>query len=349
MKRRKLFTLSISAAVFLLCGLLSAGAFSPMDKLSEKYEGDTITEMAETLRTMDYDEICDEFNLAASVTSDESSLMAYAGVLAEKIDTIPETEIMEMIQDKKNAGPLRVTFLQLLGKKEISDLSPVRAVLLDTTENSVVRQNAAFAVMHDISSRSALVAAVSDRDENVAFQSLKALNMVDSVKAQELADDIIENKTDDVRLNMAIKVKAYEYQASPKQTKEISDFISYCKEVYVSTDDPMRQGTVIFALSDLYNEEALRFIVEESGVDSGLKLFCIDQNYLVLKEMLENNPTADDIQFAVTCCNIYPVDEVVTALKVAAPASRGSVTVPDYAEVYQADKNYDYFYYLGRS
>ena len=28
MKRRKLFTLSISAAVFLLCGLLSAGAFS---------------------------------------------------------------------------------------------------------------------------------------------------------------------------------------------------------------------------------------------------------------------------------------------------------------------------------
>lgn len=106
---------------------------------------------------------------------------------------------------------------------------------------------------------------------------------------------------------------------------------------------------MIFALSDLYNEEALRFIVEESGVDSGLKLFCIDQNYLVLKEMLENNPTADDIQFAVTCCNIYPVDEVVTALKAAAPASRSSVTVPDYAEVYQADKNYDYFYYLGRS
>ena len=73
------------------------------------------------------------------------------------------------------------------------------------------------------------------------------------------------------------------------------------------------------------------------------------RRFMVLKEMLENNPTADDIQFAVTCCNIYPVDEVVTALKVAAPASRGSVTVPDYAEVYQADKNYDYFYYLGRS
>ena len=48
MKRRKLFTLSIAAVVFLLCGLLSVAAFSPMDKLSEKYEGDTITEMAKT-------------------------------------------------------------------------------------------------------------------------------------------------------------------------------------------------------------------------------------------------------------------------------------------------------------
>lgn len=33
MKRRKLFTLSIATIVFLFCGLLSVGAFSPMDKI----------------------------------------------------------------------------------------------------------------------------------------------------------------------------------------------------------------------------------------------------------------------------------------------------------------------------
>lgn len=107
----------------------------------------------------------------------------------------------------------------------------------------------------------------------------------------------------------------------------------------------MTRATIVFALSDLYNEEALRFIINEDTIENSLKTFCIDQNYLVLKEMLLNNPSTDDIQFVISCCNIYPIDQVLQTLE----NTQSTLVIPTYPEVYPANTDWDYYYNLGRS
>lgn len=77
MKRRKLFILSAAIVLIFLCGILSVGAFNPTDKLNEKYNGGTITEITETLRTMDYREIGNEANSIASAIDNSNSLWAH--------------------------------------------------------------------------------------------------------------------------------------------------------------------------------------------------------------------------------------------------------------------------------
>lgn len=376
MKRRKLFTLSIATVVFLLCGLLSVGAFSPMDKLSEKYERLDMEAMIKTMQSMSYKEIGEEANTIASITNDTNSLFAHAAALYEKIDAIPEEWLIQEMQDSTNADMYRYFLIELSGQtnegKGLSDLEPIREILLDPDESSIVRQNAIFALMYDEESFDILVKVVSDEDENVAFQALKAVNMIDPKTGSELADQIIKEKVDDDRFQMAIKVKAQEFQRNPGKTKDISEFISLCKELYQETDDQMMRFTTMFALSDLYQKEALRFIVEEESIDDGHKTACINQNYLVLKDMLDHNPTEDDIKFAIRCSKIVAVDEVVKSLKTAMASTKVSFSFEEltleeiypvkkigyssysfedltFGEIHPAEKVWDESYYAGRS
>lgn len=348
MKRRKLFAVSLVVAVLVLGGTLTSVAFNPFGIISEKYEQQDMNETMSELRTMNYEEICDEFNLIVSSSATDSDIIAHTAVLFEKIDTVTDEKILQEIQNKNNSEQLRVSLIQALSHKNngqgINNLAPVRSLLLDENENSTVRQNAVYALIDDPISKNTVIAAVSSNDEDVAFQALKGLNIVDPELARSLADDIIEVGEDGARLRSAIKVKSYEYQAEPYST-EIPEFISFCKDVYSSSSDEMTRATIVFALSDLYNEEALRFIINEDTIENSLKTFCIDQNYLVLKEMLLNNPSTDDIQFVISCCNIYPIDQVLQTLE----NTQSTLVIPTYPEVYPANTDWDYYYNLGRS
>lgn len=136
--------------------------------------------MIETVKNMDYKQICEEANLISSKSADPNALFAHAAALYENIESIPETWLIQEIQNSDNSDQLRYLLIEIAGQKNngegLKDLSSIRNILLNQNESSVVRQNAVFAVMNDAESFSALLIAASDQDENVAFQSLKAIN-----------------------------------------------------------------------------------------------------------------------------------------------------------------------------
>ena len=135
--------------------------------------------MIETVKNMDYKQICEEANLISSKSADPNALFAHAAALYENIESIPESWLIQEIQNSDNSDQLRYLLIEIAGQKNngegLKDLSSIRNILLN--ESSVVRQNAVFAVMNDAESFSALLIAASDQDENVAFQSLKAINI----------------------------------------------------------------------------------------------------------------------------------------------------------------------------
>ena len=136
--------------------------------------------MIETVKNMDYKQICEEANLISSKSADPNALFVHAAALYENIGSIPESWLIQEIQNSDNSDQLRYLLIEIAGQKNngegLKDLSSIRNILLNQNESSVVRQNAVFAVMNDAESFSALLIAASDQDENVAFQSLKAIN-----------------------------------------------------------------------------------------------------------------------------------------------------------------------------
>lgn len=215
----------------------------------------------------------------------------------------------------------------------------------------MVRQNAIYALLDDESSRDLIIKTAWDEDENIAFQDVRALNMADPSEARKIADEYLNKGVDGAKLRIAIKVKAHEFAQSPKDTESINKFISFCKERYFESSDQLLRDTIVFSLSDLFNKDALEFIINEDSVSTETKIYCVDQNYLVLINMLQDQPTAENIEFAKICTDIYPIKEIVNLINDAIINTDGAKTIvlAKYSEVYPANTSWDELYYCGRS
>ena len=160
---------------------------------------------------------------------------------------------------------------------------------------------------------------ISGDDDRLAFQAMKIMNTSDSEKAVKIADRIIQNYngivTDKVRA--AIKVKA-SYLANSSTKTERVEFINFCDNILLK--DSRKNGdvvsdTIIFALSDVMSEETISYIVSSDKIDRTAKVFCVDQNYRVLKSMLLENLSERNLDIVIQAMKICPLKEMAEPLQ----------------------------------
>lgn len=305
----------------LVFGIMGVSAIkSPYNRIVEKYNWEDVESVANQMKDIRYWEIADEIKIVLKHTKDLDSAMAHAYVLQTRINDIPEDWFEKEISNADNEELYRCLLIELSSyknnKKGLINVEFLKDILKNDSENSFVRQSALFALMNDKKSLDIIINCVNDKDDLLSFQALKVLNMIDKNKAVEISDQIIRQERPDSEVyRMAIKIKSYEYQENPYKTEEINNFIKRCIHLYETSEDLQMKETAIFALCDLQNIDAVKFIVNESSIDHYIKAGCVNQNYLVIKEMLLNNPTKENIDFAIQCEKIYAVDEVVDLLK----------------------------------
>ena len=271
-------------------------------------------------------------------------MIIIVSILAEKIDTINDEQVIEDICNNKNNQILRVSLAQLCSYKNdrtgLKGITGLEKVLLDKNEDSVVRRNLVWVFAENKDSIEILESLANDDDELLSFQAIKALNKIDPQKAQKIANGFLNDGIKGKKLHIAIKVKAREYKNTETTTTDMKEFIEFCKDIYLKNiEDQLLTDTIVFALSDMRKEEAIRFIVEEKSVENSIKSFCINQNYTVFLKLLNSDPSYETIELAIAAMNIRPIDKVVYMLEetIQKSENKSIFTALKYDELIPAD------------
>lgn len=76
-----------------------------------------------------------------------------------------------------------------------------------------------------------------------------------------------------------------------------------------SPDQTVRDS-VVFSMANMKDFEALQFIVNSPDIDEILKMGAIDRNYALLRDVLLQQPSAQDVKFISNCMEILPIQEL---------------------------------------
>lgn len=261
---------------------------------------------------------------------DLSELQFHSVAIIEKAKEIKAEDLLKQIEDENNSENLKIICVQALDflAKEnknfkLKDTSRLETILLNEKQDSIVRQNIVWAMSTDKRTYDILESLVFEDDEYLAFQALKRLNSDAPERASDIAYKLIETEEQNEKLRIAIKVISEQF-AQSDDIKEKDEWIAYCMDVFEKSSaskNDLMQETIVFALSDMFYSKALYEIINNDQIDNSLKVSSIGQNYKVIIDVLEKEPSKNDIEMAIKAMTIYPIDKTVDALKSAVSKS----------------------------
>ena len=92
-------------------------------------------------------------------------------------------------------------------------------------------------------------------------------------------------------------------------------FIDFCYEQYLNSDDEIYKDTMLFALADMHNFNAVKVVLQANEIDYQFKRTLINKNYETIAAVLENDPTIDDVEIVIIAMGIRPINEIAPLLK----------------------------------
>lgn len=56
-------------------------------------------------------------------------------------------------------------------------------------------------------------------------------------------------------------------------------------------------------------KKTIKNLIKNYNLDKEVKMFAIDQNYMVLEDILKNNPSEEDIYMVIECMKVLPIND----------------------------------------
>lgn len=337
MKNKSIIKIAITLCIcfaLILTPIIAFAAVSP--DVSEREDIIINEDVSQRLSRYNFQQICNEINSISKKGVELPDLLFHSAALAERINSVSEDELFEIIKNKQNSENLRIICIQLLDFADIelnsNDFSQLETIVLDEKESSLVRQNAVWILSSSAQHCDTLEKVVFQDDEQLAFQALKKLNVVSPQRARSIANTLIQNEENGEKLRIAVKVISSQL-AQSDDVREKDLWVEYCMDIFSKTNmskTDLMGETIVFALSDMHYSEAIYKIIEDDRIDKSYKVFCIGENAQVLTDALKNNPTNEEIEIAIKAMTIYPIDKTVEALK---EAAANSSTVYDLSNI----------------
>ncbi len=165
-------------------------------------------------------------------------------------------------------------------------------------------------------------------DSALRFNAKSRLSQVDRGIAVEEAEQTLEGQVEDAgQTESAIDILAQEIAKNGGSRAEKDELIARCADLLNTETDQTVKDSLVYDMQMLGDMEALRMVVQHPKVDAVMKKGMIDNNYYLLEEALLNDPTPQDVEFAVTCMELLPIKDLYTPLKTAMaamPQTRGA-------------------------
>lgn len=310
----------VTVIIVIISSLIAISSFSG-NLIAFKSSTANGDEILEELSNIPMDELCNEINILSDNGTDLGDLMYHSIAFVNKINSITNEELIDIISNENNSSNLRIIAIQAIdfigNGKKINVNNVIKDIVLDKKADTNLRQNAVWLLDSSDESYDILEEVIYQKDEKLAFQALKKLNNEAPERALKIANTLIENKEENEKLRIAIKVISLQMVES-EDIGEKDKWVSYCIKVFdkaISENNESMSNTVIFALSDMHYEKALYEIIKNEKVDDAMKKFCIMQNYQVIINVLENNPSKEDIGMAIEAMTLIPIDKTVYVLE----------------------------------
>lgn len=308
-------------SVILIISLFTTYTVLADNRTSDNNQSTTVQNeeiITEDLCKLSFAELVSKINFSSEQADSEGSIY-FAEALKNKAKDISEKVILDEIMDSSNSTMLRVLLIQLCPVLGVEiDYDGLETLLDQEDVDFEIKRNILINLSESSSDLTALEEAALGGDERLAFQALKLLNFADPEKAGKIAVDILESFSGDVtyKVRAAIKVKALHLQTESTE-KERADFISLCDSILCGnkSNDSTVTDTVIFALSDMLSEESISYIINSDKIDSAAKVFCVNENYSTLKDMLGSEATEEEIETVLHAMKIFPIAEMEEPLR----------------------------------
>ncbi len=149
------------------------------------------------------------------------------------------------------------------------------------------------------------------------------LQKTDAKKSLEIANDIIKNREDynNAAIRASIQIVSNYFQdlalseSKQEAESEKSEFINFCTSIFHSATDEKLKDTTVFSLINMLDYEAVKTVINNPNIDFDLKITCISRNYKTLADVIENNPTKDDVEFIISAMEIAPIKDLAPVIE----------------------------------
>ncbi|WXR62860.1 hypothetical protein WG909_06530 [Peptostreptococcaceae bacterium AGR-M142] len=162
-----------------------------------------------------------------------------------------------------------------------------------------------------------LLKIIENNDEELGFNALKSLYDLDTKKAYEIANEIIDDRKNKSKhqISGALKIKSkYISEFDLDNEEEIKEeFINLCMNYIDNTIDNKKdadensiRNSSIYALRDLSDKNAIFKIINSENIEESEKVYCLKYNFDVIKNVIENNPSKEDIENVLKANELRP-------------------------------------------
>lgn len=292
-----------------------------------KYSGFTEEELSKSLEKLtddelinEMDEIVNELNLSDA----NSEIIPFANALVERKDKLNDKDIIDKIKNPELKAETKAILIDVINSKEsYLNNKDTQKLLKDILKDNVdgdIKNKIISISKFDINDIDLLKEFIDNGGET-AFHALNALGKVDIAQAYEISRDIISNKKNksSEEIKGAILNSCKYFKENNKNNKNnIGKNVSeeekklYEELIYIfnESDDKNIKDASIFSMSDTRSPIAIKEILNQKNIDKDVRLFAIDQNYMILEEILKNNPSEDDIYMVISAMKELPINNL---------------------------------------
>lgn len=343
MSRKKLFIIvaTICLGVFIIIGVAFADLGNKFqisekeDELIELEKYEDFDSILAEIQEWDLDTLIHETTQLAKAISkpsflfkeeiDHDILTPFAVELFNRSDEFSNDELIELMKDDTKEMIIREIFVDLYLMKNENNFSAqndLKQLLQQDEVDSRLKQRIVSLAYFTKDEVPLLKALIQDEDPSLAFDSLNVLTSVDINEAYIISKEIlIQRKVQpDEKVSAALRATAkYLNEISPSKINSHEslekNFIELCLEIINSTNNLELKDSAFFAISEIGTYSALKEIINNNTFDRAMKRYGIHQNFMVLIEVLENNPSSEDIELVIEALRIYPIIEIAESLE----------------------------------
>lgn len=239
-----------------------------------------------------------------------------------------DTDIVTVLRDPNVTDATKITMLQMSDKINggagIESSKNLEGLLIKGVVSEEVRVNLINNISVDSASIKATLAQIAQTDEGAAvMRSLVKLEQNDALMALDVSNKILKtpSKYNADNLRAAVSVKSDYFKeltmvnSQKDVAKEKTEYIEACASIYKTAEDETLKDAIIFGLMNMRDFEAVKQVLNDESVDEALKVACISRNPKTFIDVINGNPTAEDVEFIISAMEKLPLQEVAPVMR----------------------------------